>query len=196
VQFFYIIIYIIKPSRCALIFFLVCHSPTSTAAQSHLKIFRHATPHLCNSLPPSLSEFVILISQLHHTALHHHPLIHDYLLRCLMASSILVSKLTFSPSLYSSRSSSLSRTDSTEYWHPVFGSFQRLKHWRVRQNQPVLQLASMSAAHCKIISLTYLFIYLLMDQRKRQALQSTRSKINDCVCVLVGVYVWHIQRMK
>ena len=107
-QFFYIIIYIIKPSRCALIFFLVCHSPTSTAAQSHLKIFRHATPHLCNSLPPSLSEFVILISQLHHTALHHHPLIHDYLLRCLMASSILDSKLTFSPSLYSSRSSSIS----------------------------------------------------------------------------------------
>jgi len=45
-----------------------------------------------------LDSVFLIISQLRHTALHHHPLIQNWLFTCLMASSILVSKLTSSPS--------------------------------------------------------------------------------------------------
>jgi len=43
---------------------------------------------------------VLLIGQLHHTALHHHPLIYNWLFTRLMGFSILVSKLKPSPRLF------------------------------------------------------------------------------------------------
>jgi len=75
----------------------------------------------------------MLINKLHHTAVHHHAVFHNSLLTCLMMSSILITNLISSPSLILRSLQSVSWTDSMKYWNPVFGSFWRLKYWRMWQ---------------------------------------------------------------